>query len=196
MRTRRVMGGLSLLGVLLLAGCFKVNPPSGDGGDDDGAVDPPDVEGSLGAFDVTATLKATTCGVGALGMANQWAFIVGLGRDGTTATWDVGGGPITGSADASGLELSFDAKLVIDMRKEGDGEHSDLPACSIERQDFAKAILDDAGHPESFSGTLTYSFSPTTGSNCADLFVGNTAQFAALPCTAQYGVTAKKHVDE
>jgi hypothetical protein len=187
---------VAVVSVLALAGCMKVNPIGGSSGDDgDGADDPPDVEGSLGAFDVVATLKATSCGVGALGMANQWAFVVGLGRDGAAATWDVGGGPISGSADGSGLELSFDASFVIDMRKEGDGGHNDLPACKIERRDLATAILDDAKDPRTFSGTLTYTFTPTTGSNCADLFVGNTAQFAELPCTAQYGVTGKKRTD-
>lgn len=186
---------LLLLPLVLLDGCMKVNPIGDGSAADDGTVDPPDVEGSLGAFDVTATIKATSCGIGALGMANQWTFVVGLGREGTVATWDVGGGPITGTADASGKELSFDARLVIDMRKEADGESSDMPACSIERQDLAKAVLDDAADPSTFTGTLTYAFAPTVGSNCADLFVGPTAQFAELPCTVQYGVSAKQHVD-
>ncbi|MFO0616441.1 MAG: hypothetical protein U0414_27865 [Polyangiaceae bacterium] len=186
---------LAVASVFALAGCLKVNPTGGSSGDGDGADDPPDVEGSLGAFDVVATLKQTSCGVGALGMANQWDFVVGLGRDGAAATWDVGGGPIAGVADGTGVELSFDARLVIDMRKEGDGGSNDLPACKIERHDVATAILDDAKDPRAFQGTISYTFTPTTGSNCADLFVGSTAQFAELPCTALYGVTGKKRAD-
>lgn len=172
-----------------LAGCVKVNPTDGSV-TDDGAPDPPDVEGELGAFDVAAKLKDTTCGVGALGMANEWSFVVGLGSDGADATWDVGNGPVDG--EASGTNLTFDASFVIDMRKGGDGS---LPACSIERHDLAKATLDDEDAPTGFEGTLTYTFTPVAGSNCADLFIGNTAQFAALPCAVQYGVKAKKRTD-
>ena len=43
-----------------------------------------------------------------------------------------------------------------------------LPPCSIERQDAAKALLDDADAPTGFTGTLTYAFTPLDGSNeCA-----------------------------
>lgn len=172
-----------------LVACIKINPSDGSASDD-GEPDPPDVEGDLGAFDVAATLSGTSCGVGALGMANEWGFVVGLGVDGADATWDVGNGPISGLA--SGADLTFGASFVMDMRKGGDGS---MPACSIERQDLASATLDDVDAPTGFSGTLTYTFTPVAGSNCADLIFGNTAQFATLPCAVQYGVKAKKRTD-
>ena len=187
MRLVRVI--LLLASSAALVACVKINPSDGSA-TDDGEPDPPDVEGELGAFDVAAKLQGTSCGVGALGMANEWGFVVGLGVDGADATWDVGNGPIAGQA--SGADLTFDASFVIDMRKGGDGSQ---PACSIERHDLASATLDDADAPTAFNGTLTYTFTPVAGSNCADLFIGNTAQFATLPCAVQYGVKAKKRTD-
>jgi len=184
---RRVFAGVFAL--FALGGCLQfgnTDPPASTG--TSGTSKPTTkVTGSLGAFNVTAQLKKTTCGSGALGMPNQWTFVAGLGQTKTTGvcTWDVGGGPISGTC--GGAVMSFAGKVVVDMRAGGDGT---LPACSIERDDTADITLDNATHPGSFSGTMTYTFTPTTASNCADLVVSQMPQFLTLPCTAEYALSA------
>jgi hypothetical protein len=193
---RLAYSSLALVVVLVAAipGCLKLGNQSGDttgsGGTGGGSTgEGPAVTGSLGTFDVDAKLTGTSCGVGALGMANEWTFVVGIGRDDMTGvcTWDVGGGPIAGTCNGS--DMLFDASLIIDMRKGDDGTH---PACSIQRSDAAAASLDDPKAPTKLSGTLTYTFTPTHNSNCADLYVGQSAKFLTLPCVAQYSLSAKR----
>src|SRR4051794_35622639 len=122
---------LVVVGVAAIPGCLQFGNQSagdtGSGGSGGGTTSTgPAGTGSLGTFDVDAKLTGTSCGVGALGMANEWTFVVGVGRDETSGacTWDVGGGPITGTCNGS--DMTFDASLVIDMRKGDDGTH---PAC-------------------------------------------------------------------
>jgi hypothetical protein len=70
------------------------------------------------------------------------------------------------------------------------------PACSVARQDVAKGTLSLAGEGVSAaSGTLSYAFSPTSGSSCADLVVGEAPLFAALPCSITYSFEAPRTGD-
>ena len=184
---RRVFAGVFAL--FALGGCLQfgnTDPPASTGTSST-SKPTPKVTGSLGAFNVTATLTKTSCGAGALGMPNKWTFVAGLGQSKTAGvcTWDVGSGPVSGTC--GGPTMSFGGKVVIDMRAGGDGTR---PACSIERDDAADLTLDNATHPASFSGTMTYTFTPTTASNCADLVVSQMPQFLALPCTAVYSLSA------
>jgi len=179
-----------ILSTLALAGCLQFgNQTTGSGTGSTSGGPMPKVTGSFGAFNVTASISKTSCGVGALGMPNTWKLLVGIGKDSKTGacTWDTGSGPVSGMCN--GAAMDFAGQVVIDMRAGGDGT---LPACSIARDDTASITLDSMTAPTSFSGSMTYTFTPTMASDCADLYVGNMAQFATLPCTVEYAVTAKK----
>jgi hypothetical protein len=185
---RRIVSVVLALGLsgLGLTGCLEFGP-SGGASSDDATAEPPDVTGSLGTFDMDLKLSATSCGVGALGMTNEWSLVVGLGRDAETGacTWDTGGGPVSGSCEDA-THMVFDAKIVVDMRKGDDGTH---PTCSIERHDVATVSTDASDAPTKATGSMRYTFTPTEGSNCADFFVGPSAQFATLPCTMEYAMS-------
>ena len=188
---RRALLPLVALSTFTLAGCLTFgNQTSGSGTGTTSGGATPKVTGSFGAFTITANVSQTTCGVGALGMPNMWSLVIGLGQDKTTGacTWDSGGGPVAGMCN--GAAMSFAGQVVIDMRAGGDGT---LPACSIERDDTVSLTVDNITAPTSFSGSMTYTFTPTSNSDCADLYVGNNAQFATLPCTVEYAMSAKKN---
>ncbi len=181
------LGGFAALSMFALAGCFQFGDSSSEGSGTTGGSTT-NVQGSFGAFTASLTLSQTTCGQGALGMPNDWSMTVGLGVDRAGAcTWDVGSGPVEGSC--AGAMMAFAGKIVIDMRQGGDGT---LPACSIERDDAANLTLDNTSAPTSFSGTLSYTFTPTSNSDCADLYLGSNPDFATLPCTVQYGLSGNK----
>ena len=161
-----------------IAGCVNVSQDgSGTTTGSTATQDTSDLTGSVGTFEVSATLTQTTCGQGALGMANTWSFAVALNNDDGTCTWNTGTGPLDGTCPTM-TQGTFEATTTVDMRA-GD---TSLPACSILRDDVATLTLNSVDDPESFNGTLTYNFSPTANSDCSDLYLGDTPQFLTLPC--------------
>jgi len=155
-----------------------------------GTRDPRDVATDLGTFHVTAALQSNTCGDGALGAAATWAFDVKLSRDVRALYWNNGAEVIAGPIDDNLTSFSFDTGVIIDMRTP---ESKTLPACSVRRDDHAAGTLDDPGaEAQSFTGTLTYDFAPTEGSQCGDLVAGSAPVFAALPCSIAYRISGAR----
>ena len=145
---------------------------------------------ALGTFHVVGTRASSTCGEGALGSGANWEFDVDLAREGDALYWDNGAQIVVGSLAADGVSFLIETGVVVDMRTE---ETLAYPPCSLERRDAASGALKDAEEEIiGFSGTLSYSFSPTADSECWDLIEGETATFAALPCSMSYALEAAR----
>jgi hypothetical protein len=142
----------------------------------------------LGSFHVNAQITANTCGAGALGEVSPWAFDVRLEKDPGTLYWNNGQAVITGTLGADDLTFGFDTSVVQNMR---DPNVVGPPPCSISRADHAEGKLDAADKVSSFTGTLSYTFSPTVGSNCDDLVLSDAPIVAALPCSFTYQMTGQ-----
>jgi hypothetical protein len=173
---------LARLGLLALA---ATSAPAGCFGDKDALHPGTD----LGTFQVQGALSTNTCGDGALGEQATWDFSVRLARDPGVLYWDNGQAVIGGTLAADGVTFSFDTSVVVDMRSP---DQTGLPPCSLSRADHAQGTLDAASSPvTSFTGELSYTFSPTAGSQCADLTSGGAPVVAALPCAMSYALSGK-----
>jgi hypothetical protein len=152
----------------------------------DATMDPHKPGVDLGSFDVDATREANTCGESALGGAPAtWLFELRLRRGDGVMYWDNGAELIAGELSADGRSFSFDTGVVVDMRE---GKGAALPPCSVARHDRSSGTLD--AEEDAFTGTLTYDFAATEGSDCADLVSSESPTFAALPCGMSYKLEA------
>ncbi|MRG93353.1 hypothetical protein [Polyangium spumosum] len=156
----------------------------------DGKVDPHHPGEPLGTYQVAATRETNTCGEGALGSTATWQFQVRLSRGDGELFWDSGAEVTSGTLGADERRFSFDTQVAVDMRA---GEtKGPLPPCAVVRGDRAEGLLDeDAG---GFTGELAYTFTPSEGSDCADLVTGPEPAFAALPCMMSYVLDAERIV--
>ncbi len=149
----------------------------------DGSADAHQPGTEIGTFHVTATATANTCGEGAFGETSSWAFDVKLAREEGVLYWNNGKEILAGTLAGDGVTFSFESGVVENMRPE---DQIGMPPCSIARHDRAAGALDAAGEDAtSFSGTLSYDFSPTAGSQCDDLIGLNSNEpvALALPCS-------------
>jgi hypothetical protein len=146
----------------------------------------------LGTFHVTATLTSSTCGEGALGSADAWAFDVKLSRGDGKLLWDNGRELVGGSVSEQGA-FALTSGTEMDMRT--DGASKGLAPCSIARRDEASGTLDGTDDDVTgFHGALSYAYAPTPSSSCADLTTAPTLTFAQLPCAITYAMTATRTV--
>lgn len=172
------IGLLAIAAVVATTGCDQF---FGDGRQD--AHNPGT---DLGAYHVTATVTANTCGAGALGQPSSWAFDVHLSRDaeGGFLYWNNGQAAIAGALETDDVSFSFDTSVVQNMR---DPAVVGPPPCSIARLDHAKGTLDAATDAvAAFTGELTYQFAPTAGSICDDLIDSETPIVIGFPCGFTY----------
>jgi hypothetical protein len=141
-------------------------------------------------FHVQATETSNSCGQGALGSTPKWEFDVRLSRGESQLFWDTGGEVVPGVIASDGVTFSLQTGVVVDMRTPADGA---LPPCTISRTDTASGVLDGAGtDASSFTGELSYEYTPTAGSSCTDLVISEMPVFAALPCKMAYTLTAQR----
>lgn len=148
---------------------------------------------ALGTYHVTATQKGNDCGDGALGAPPVWEFDVKLAWEDDSLFWNSGGEVVVGTLSADRTSFEIAAEVVQDMRA---GADTGAPPCSVARYDVAKGSLVVEGEGvASASGTLSYSFSPTSGSSCSDLVGGEAPVFAALPCSIVYSFEAPRTGD-
>lgn len=147
----------------------------------------------LGTFHLTAKQTQNSCGEGALGAPEVWEFDVKLSWGEQSIFWNSGGQVIPGklSDDRASFEIASD--VVMNMRTAAD---MGKKPCSIDRHDVAKGSLVAQGEGvASASGTLSYDYAPTAGSDCADLVSSEAAVFAALPCAMTYSFSAPRTGD-
>ncbi len=158
----------------------------------------------VGTFAVNASEGPNTCGAGALGSPSAYMFNVTMSVEGSTIYWNEGNGApvVPGTLAADGVTFSFETTSITDMRASVDTSTASsssstggvpLPPCSIERADTGTGTLvGNSTGVTSFSGTLTYAFTPTTGSNCLDLIENVSPTFATLPCSMSYSMSGSR----
>ena len=136
----------------------------------------------LGTYAVTGQLQTSTCG-GA--PPNPWSFDVEMSRQGSTLYWSwLDGSPIL----SGGLSASLSAALTATVQSNVDGVDGGLGPCWIQRDDAIAITLASGSPPATFTGTIEYTFSAVSGSDCSDqIALGN---YATLPCTLTYSVSA------
>jgi hypothetical protein len=158
---------------LALAACF-------------GGKDPLNPGTPLGTFHVEGKLADDSCGPSS-GAPADWPFDVKLSRDGSTLYWVQGQAPVSGQLDAQSHTTmkSTDTRTVHDANP-----RAGVGACTMTRDDALDMTL--APDEASFTGTLSYTFSATDGSDCADQLISGGGTFATLPCTTKYALTATR----
>jgi len=181
------------------------------------ACDPPGDSGSLGTFDVTATLTSNTCGPQADGFQSAVSFPAEIrvrqglvhwipqNSNDTVGTYDLGTGA---------FRLELDESI---QRLAPDRAHQ-FPGCVIDRADVIQGILGlqgpdggtipglDAGTSVNisdggqsadatattpriqFTGTQTIVFASDPSGDCSALIGGASGTYTTLPCTVTYAI--------
>ena len=175
---RTTLLALTFLGALSVPGCF--------------GKDPYNPGESLGTFNVTGALVSTTCGT----TPNPWQFDVKLRHENNILYWVQGAGPISGQVDPTARAVM---KATTSQTMREANERTRVPACVLTREDNLDVTLSPVTTPVSdmttataFSGTLTYRFAPTEGSQCDDQLLDTGGDYAALPCEVKYTLSAQK----
>ena len=172
-----------LFGLLCTAGCVEAF----------GTDDPHEPGDALGTFHITAKQSQNSCGAGALGAPATWELDVKLAWGEGQIFWNSGGEIIVGELSEDRRSFEIVTSVLVDMRTK---EDAGRPPCSIQRTDVAKGTLERSDEGvSSFSGTLSYAYDPTAGSDCADLLAPEAPVLAALPCSMTYGFTAPRTGD-
>ena len=141
---------------------------------------------SIGAFHVTAKLTSTSCGK----TPDPWSFDVRLRHDKTTLYWVQGDAPISGLVDPSAHAI---LKATATQTLRAADPRNQFAACGMARADVLDLVLAPLPKPAvdlqpvtSFTGTLTYRFTATDGSDCEDQLTASGGDFDVLPCDVQY----------
>lgn len=148
-----------------------------------GGKDPLNPGTPLGTFHVDSKLTKDTCS----GAPATWAFDVNLSKELGTIYWIQGGAPVSGVLDAS----AHVAMTATDTRKIHDADtRMGLGYCGLTRDDAVDMTL--AADLASFSGALSYRFSPSDNSDCSDQLEAAGGTFTTLPCQLSYDITATR----
>jgi hypothetical protein len=153
-----------------------------------GKVDDAKIPGDLlGTYSVEGTLTESNCGEG-LGSPSDWKFDVKLSRFHDDLYWLNGHEVIPGSIDPDGTSFAFDTRVEAQATPEGRGHD----ACVLNRADRARGTLSsDDLDVESFEATLSFTYTPTEGSDCETL-IGTEGGLDALPCSLSYDLSGKR----
>jgi len=179
MRPSRLVSGLAFLPLTVAVGI-------GCSG-----KDPYNPGQAIGVFHVTGKLTSNGC-AGPGGAPDPWEFDVKLNRDGATLYWIQGGLPVQGRLDASNhalLQSSGTTQITAADAK------NNVSGCSLTRTDSLDATLGTDTPVTTFSGALSYSFTPTSDSDCSAQLAVAGGGWAALPCDIAYTITATKTAD-
>jgi hypothetical protein len=138
----------------------------------------------LGTYNVTGQLQTSTCGGSP---PNPWTFDVEMSKQATTLYWSwLDGSPLLSGTLSSASAVTLTATVQSNV----DGVDGGLGPCWLERDDDIAITLATGSPPATFNGSIEYTFSPVSGSDCSDqLALGN---YATLPCSLTYLVTATR----
>jgi hypothetical protein len=141
----------------------------------------------LGTYAIVAQSQTNTCGLAA---PDPWTFDAELSQSGTTLYWSW----MDGSAPLSNvMTTSSEATLLASEQVNVDGlPDGGLGPCTMERDDTLQVDLGTGSPPATFEGTVNYAFSAASGWDCADQLASAGGQYATLPCTITYSMTATR----
>jgi hypothetical protein len=152
------------------------------------ACEPPMPGTNLGIFAVAGTPLSNTCGAG-LDAPNPWNFNVSLSVSGSVLYWNW----LDGSAVLSTNIQDASANLTLSQVGNVDGTaDGGLGPCDMERDDAIDLVMGGGALPSSFTGTITYNISVTSGATCTDQLVSSGGLYDTLPCTISYAVTGNQ----
>jgi hypothetical protein len=156
---------------------------------DFGKVDDAKAPGDLlGIYAVQGELEDSSCGEGALGAADDWAFDVKLTRYHDDLYWLNGREAIVGSIAADGRSFSFETRIEVEVAPAERGRK----ACRVARDDSAQGRLSSSGTDvETFDGTLDFGYRELEDADCST-FVGAPGGVAKLPCSMSYSMQAER----
>jgi len=141
----------------------------------------------LGTYQIVAQSETNTCGLAA---PDPWTFDAELSEDGTTLYWSwMDGSPPLSNAMSSTSQATLLASEQVNVDGTADGG---LGPCTMERDDTLQIDLGSGTPPSTFQGTIGYAFSVPSGWNCADQLASAGGQYAVLPCTITYSMTATR----
>src|SRR4029077_19994098 len=105
--------------------------------------------------------------------------------DGSTLYWSF----MDGRPLASGTITPAGVATITDTTTGNvDETEASLGPCTLQRSDDLELTLGAT----SFTGTMTYGFTVTTGSDCTDQLTSAGGSYEALPCTVTYSLTGSK----
>jgi hypothetical protein len=141
----------------------------------------------LGTYTVSGQSANNTCGLGA---PNPWKFDVQLSLQGSTLYWSyMDGSPLLSGATSGSGHVT----LLNSQSLNADSTDAGLGPCTLERNDDLVLTLGSGSTPASFSGTISYSYTPASGASCGDVMTSAGGPFSALPCSVEYDVTATRN---
>jgi hypothetical protein len=150
----------------------------------------------LGTYQVNATATTNSCGLGA---PSQYQFDVQISETTTPPpealhwSWltntPIASGPLSA---VSSTDPSLQATLTASQSANVDGVDGGAGPCTMERDDTLVVTLAAGTPPDTFTGTMGYTFSATSGADCTDQLAASGGMYAALPCTVTYTIAAKR----
>lgn len=141
----------------------------------------------LGTYTVTGQSQSNTCGLGA---PDPWKFTVQLSENGSTLYWSwLDGSPLLSGPTSSSGQVS----LKNTEQLNADSTDAGLGPCTLVRDDDLEIVLSSGATPPSFTGTISYTYTPSTGSTCTDVLSASGGLFTTLPCAVSYGVNADRN---
>jgi hypothetical protein len=143
---------------------------------------------SLGTYSVTGDSTTNTCGPGAMA-PNPWTFDVQMSEDGSTLYWSwLDGSPFLSAP----IDATSSATLTMSQQQNVDGTSQSAGPCNLERDDTIDVTLATGSPPPTFTGSISYTFSPVAGSDCGDQLSVTGGPYDTLPCTIAYDVTGTR----
>jgi hypothetical protein len=141
----------------------------------------------LGTYQVVAQSQTNSCGLAA---PDPWDFDAQLSEQGTTLYWSwMDGSPPLSAAMSTSSQGTLLANEQLNVDGTADGG---LGPCTMARADTLQIDLGSGSPPSAFSGTIEYVFSVAPGWDCADQLASAGGQYAALPCTITYTMSATR----
>jgi len=153
---------------------------------------------SIGVFQVSGKLVATSCGA----TPDPWAFEVRLRHDATTLYWVQGDAPVSGLLDATAKAVLTSSATLTPR-----AATANVAGCTMTRTDTVELVLAPVSSPvtvtaasevtaaTSFTGSMKYRFAASEGSLCDDQLSDNGGQYARLPCDVQYELAGARTGD-
>src|SRR6202453_1566324 len=140
---------------------------------------------TLGMYKVVGQSQTNSCGLGA---PNPWTFDVQLSLQQSTLYWDW----LDGSPLLSGTLSQQSATITDSVTVNADSTDAGLGPCNLDTTSNMLIDLGSGVPPGSFTGTLSYSYTPASGATCTDVLATGGGMYNQLPCTVTYTVTATR----
>lgn len=147
-----------------LSACSSANPMPGT---------------ALGTFSITAKQTANTCGAG-LGATDPWKFDIELSIDGSELYWRQSDATVSGALDDS-LQATFSGTMT-----ESGGGDAGKNSCSLTRSDKTQIKLDSKTDTKSVTGSISFTYTVVSGTDCASALAPAGGVFDMLPCSVSY----------